>query len=94
VADPFRTEESIRSFVTRNGYAGVEITEDEFEIRFRDADQWLEWVWAYGGRELLDSVPAEQLPSARAAAFREIEAARSQDGELTLTTRVRFTVAS
>ena len=93
-ADPFRTEESIRGFVTRNGYSRIEITEDEFEIRFRDADQWLEWVWAYGGRSLLDSVPAEQLASARAAAFHEIEAARSRDGELSLTTRVRFTVAS
>jgi ubiquinone/menaquinone biosynthesis C-methylase UbiE len=91
---PFRSEAAIRGFLTDHGYERVEITEDVLEIRFRDAEHWLEWLWANGGRELVDRVPAESLPHARAAAFEEIEAARSPEGDLVLTTAVRFTVAA
>ena len=91
---PFRGESTIRGFLVDHGYEHVEITEDVLETRFRDAEHWLEWVWANGGRELLDRVPAEALPLARAAAFDEIEAARSPEGDLVLTTAIRFTVAA
>jgi hypothetical protein len=72
----------------------VVITEDVQETRFRDPEHWLEWLWANGGRELLDRLPAESLPHARAAAFEEIESARSPEGDLVLSTAVRFTVAA
>jgi ubiquinone/menaquinone biosynthesis C-methylase UbiE len=91
---PFRSEAAIRAFLTDHGYERVVITEDVLETRFRDPEHWLEWVWANGGRELLDRVPAEALPHARAAAFEEIEAARSPEGDLVLATAVRFTVAA
>lgn len=91
---PFRSEAAIRVFLTDHGYERVVITEDVLETRFRDPEHWLEWVWANGGRELLDRVPAEALPHARAAAFEEIEAARSPEGDLVLATAVRFTVAA
>jgi len=91
---PFRSEAAIREFLTDHGYERVVITEDVLETRFRDPEHWLEWVWANGGRELLDRVPAESLPHARAAAFEEIEAARSPEGHLALATAVRFTVAA
>ncbi|HEX6340058.1 class I SAM-dependent methyltransferase [Umezawaea sp.] len=90
---PFHDEASIRGFVTGHGYERVVITEDVREIRFRDPEHWLEWVWANGGRDLLARVPAGHLPRARAAAFAEIEAARSSEGDLVLATEVRFTVA-
>ncbi len=91
---PFRSEATIREFLLGHGYERVVITEDVLETRFRDAEHWLEWVWANGGRELLDRVPAESLPHARAAAFEEIEAARSPEGDLVLGTAIRFTVAA
>ncbi|MET1074859.1 MAG: methyltransferase domain-containing protein [Umezawaea sp.] len=91
---PFRSEAALRGFLADHGYERVEITEDVLEIRFRDAEHWLEWMWAHGGRELLDRVPTGQVARARAAAMTEIEAARSADGELVLTTAVRFTVAA
>jgi SAM-dependent methyltransferase len=91
---PFRSEGAIREFLTDHGYERVAITEDVLETRFRDSEHWLEWLWANGGRELLDRVPAKSLPQARAAAITEIEAARSPEGDLVLSTEVRFTVAA
>jgi ubiquinone/menaquinone biosynthesis C-methylase UbiE len=91
---PFRREATIREFLIAHGYERVVITEDVLETRFHDSEHWLEWVWANGGRELLDRVPAESLAHARAAAFDEIESARSPEGELVLSTAIRFTVAA
>ena len=91
---PFRSEAAIREFLAEHGYERVAITEDVQETRFRDPEHWLEWLWANGGRELLDRVPTESLPHARAAALEEIESARSPEGDLVLSTAIRFTVAA
>jgi ubiquinone/menaquinone biosynthesis C-methylase UbiE len=90
---PFRAEEPIRSLLAAEGYSDVVITSAEYPSRFRDAEHWLEWAWSHGGRALLERVSADDFPQARAAAFEQIEAARSASGDLVLTTGVRFTVA-
>jgi hypothetical protein len=76
------------------GLAVTEITEHRVESRFRDVDHWMEWMWSHGGRALLRHIPTDRLQAATTDAARALAPARLSGGGLTLTTAVRFTVAT
>jgi ubiquinone/menaquinone biosynthesis C-methylase UbiE len=74
--------------VTEAGFSGTQVREIAVESRFRDVDQLLAWIGSHGGRQLLDQVPADRMPAARAALVAELPAAP------TFTTRIRILVAT
>lgn len=89
----FSTPESIQELLSNNGFEG-QVDEAAFESRLSDPEHWLEWMWSHGGRAMLERIPEESMPEARAAAFAEIEKARGPEGDLVLTTRIRFTTGT
>ena len=45
---------------------------DELGLRFNDADQWWQWAWSHGFRQILERLPADQLRVYRKTAFARI----------------------
>jgi len=87
----FASEESIRAALA--AYSNVRITEFVQVSHFDEVGQWMDWVASHGGRQLLRRIPAERLPAAAADAAVVLEEARTPDGSLALTTKIRVIVA-
>ena len=62
------------------GYTSVQITEDAFELVFRDADEWWQWVWSHGSRHLFEAVPATRQAELKDGLFRGLAQCRQDDG--------------
>lgn len=90
---PFGSPEGISELLGHCGFAAPAIAERSYVTRFRDADEWLSWVWSHGGRATLERVPANRLDEAADAARAAFEPARTAAGDYAITTTIRFTVA-
>jgi ubiquinone/menaquinone biosynthesis C-methylase UbiE len=86
--EAFRSQESLRAAATAAGFTAVDITEAEVQSRFRDTNQFLEWVGSHGGRQILRKIPADRLPDATAAVAQVLD-----ETGLQFTTRFRVVVA-
>lgn len=90
---PFNDEQTITATMTAAGLDIAAISEHRVESRFHDVNHWMRWMWSHGGRELLQHLPADRLDAATADAARALESARTPEGDLSLTTAGRITVA-
>ncbi|GAA2718674.1 MULTISPECIES: methyltransferase domain-containing protein [Streptomyces] len=91
---PFGSKESLARLVAGAGFTGVDIQDVNLDLRFSGPGQWWDWLWQTGGRVVLEAVPPERLPDARAAAYRRMEEVRDEHGELTVRWNVWFTRAT
>jgi ubiquinone/menaquinone biosynthesis C-methylase UbiE len=92
-AEKLRAVDSVRALVEANGFREVSIEEVSFETRFTGPEQWWEWVLSHGGRSIIEKLPEDRVAEARAAAFAELEALRTAEGDLAIRTGVRYTTA-
>jgi SAM-dependent methyltransferase len=61
-------------------YTSVQITEDAFELVFRDEDEWWQWAWSHGSRRLFESVPATRQAELKGRLFDGLAQCRQPDG--------------
>jgi SAM-dependent methyltransferase len=54
------------------GFQDVRVSADEFAFRFRGADEWWQWAWSHGFRQVLEQLPADHLAIYRKTAFERI----------------------
>jgi ubiquinone/menaquinone biosynthesis C-methylase UbiE len=92
--DMFVSAEATTAALTAAGFGGVTHTDHSTVSRFRDEEHWLAWCWSHGARALLSRIPPDGLPAATADAFPEIRGARTDDGDLAITTAIRVHVAT
>ncbi|GAA3229929.1 hypothetical protein GCM10010468_60100 [Actinocorallia longicatena] len=90
--DRFRDPASIRELLA--GWDVQEITDVTVETRFTGTGQWWDWLWSHGMRALLEQLPEERLPEARAAAFEAVAPALTSEGGLVIHTDLRITTAT
>lgn len=92
-AGPFDDEQTITATMAAAGLDVVAISEHRVESRFHDVNHWMRWMWSHGGRALLQHLPADRLDAATDDAAQVLESVRAPEGDLTLTTVGRVTVA-
>jgi len=55
------------------GFEHVIVRVDQLGLCFKDAEEWWQWAWSHGFRQVLERLPADQLGVYRQAAFDRIE---------------------
>ena len=93
-AGPFASDEGVEALVLGAGYRAVRTVSWDLPLAFTDAEQWHTWSWSHGQRAMWEAVPEAERPVVRAAAAEQLENCRDKAGQITLTQRVRLTVAT
>jgi len=89
-----REPEEAAELLSAAGFAGIETVEHPSVTRYAGPEEWWRALRASGWRTLMETIPPERLPAARAAAFAELAELAAPDGTLTRTTAIRYTTAS
>ncbi|MDH6112281.1 ubiquinone/menaquinone biosynthesis C-methylase UbiE [Kitasatospora sp. MAP12-15] len=88
-----RSPEEAAELLHRAAFTDLRTVEHQAATHYPDATAWWQSLRAGGWRGLLESIPAERLDEARAAAFAELAALAHPDGSLVRRTSVRYTTA-
>lgn len=90
---PFVSSDSISELLQHHGFVEVDHTVENNDIRFPDAEKWIEWSWSHGARVLWESVPEHRRSDAHAAAHAALREVAEPDGSIVHRWPVRYTVA-
>ncbi|MDQ1600393.1 MAG: hypothetical protein QOD68_1867 [Actinomycetota bacterium] len=89
---PFSSSERLHQLLAEAGWQDATSVEQDHDVRFADADQWVDWSWSHGMRMYWERTPESDRPAAEAAAREQLQAMEA-DG-LMLRMRVRYTTAT
>ena len=89
---PFSSSDRLHDLLAEAGWRDATSVEQDHDVRFADADQWVQWSWSHGLRLYWERMAESDRPAAEAAA-REHLRAMEPDG-LVLRMRVRYTTAT
>ncbi|HEV2890626.1 MAG TPA: methyltransferase domain-containing protein [Frankiaceae bacterium] len=92
-ASPVGTPERLADALREAGFADVRQETEQFDIEFRDLDQWWAWAWSQGQRGALERVPADRLDDLKADLYDLLGAGVPEGEPVRLTQPVTFTVA-
>ncbi|WP_326810039.1 methyltransferase domain-containing protein [Streptomyces scopuliridis] len=90
---PFRSVDALHAMLAEAGFAEAETAEEDCVTHFANAEQWWRWVWSTAGRQFWESVPDDERAKAVAAVNAKLDSLKAPDGSLTMTSKVRFTLA-
>ncbi|MFJ9211736.1 class I SAM-dependent methyltransferase [Streptomyces sp. NPDC102264] len=90
---PFRSVDALHAMLDEAGFDEAETAEEDCVTHFAHAEQWWRWVWSTAGRQFWESVPDDERDKAVAAVNAELDTLKAPDGSLTMTSKVRFTLA-
>ena len=93
-AGPFGSDAGMEALVADAGFVDVRTVTRELPVRFADAEQWHAFTWSVGQRAMWLAVPEEQRADVRAEAERRIASYADEDGSVTFTQGVRYTLAA
>lgn len=89
----FDNPADLEAALAEAGFRDIRVSEEQTELHYRDADEWLASKWSLGARAVLEQMPPEQYATAEAAARREL-AAMQQPAGIPQNFAVLFTLAS
>ena len=89
---PFSSSERLHEVLTEAGWRDATSVEQDHDVRFADADQWVEWSWSHGMRMYWERMAESDRPAAEATARERLQAMEA-DG-LLLRMQVRYTTAT
>ena len=89
---PFSSSERLHELLAEAGWRDATSVEQDHDVRFADADQWVQWSWSHGMRTYWERMAESDRPPAEAAARERLQA-MEPDG-LVLRMRVRYTTAT
>ncbi len=72
---PRRLHEAIQTA----GFAAVEMSEDSYELLFRDEEEFSHWAWSHGSRRLFEAVPPTRLNEFENGLFQGLARCRGTD---------------
>lgn len=87
-ASLFDDATAIHQILESAGFRDVKVDDVIVETQFESTDQWWNWAWSVGLRGALEKIPADHLADAQAEA--EAHLRRGPDGQVVLTTEIRF----
>jgi ubiquinone/menaquinone biosynthesis C-methylase UbiE len=91
---PFSTTERLHSLLAATGWSAPSSSEQDHDVVFADADQWVEWSWSHGMRTYWERLDESDRPAAEAVAREHLRAMQASGDGLALTMRVRYTTAT
>lgn len=91
---PFGSAASIDALLGEAGFDTVQHVEEDHELVLRSPDQWIEWSWSHGARQLWESVPESQQAAARADAAAALAELSEPDGSLHHRWTLRYSLAT
>jgi SAM-dependent methyltransferase len=89
---PFSSSERLHELLAEAGWGDATSVEQDHDLRFADADQWVDWSWSHGMRIYWERMAESDRPAAETAARERLQAMEA-DG-LMLRIRVRYTTAA
>ena len=89
---PFSSSERLHELLVEAGWGDATSVEQDHDVRFDDADQWVDWSWSHGMRMYWERMAESDRPAAEATAREHLQAMEA-DG-LMLRMRVRYTTAT
>jgi ubiquinone/menaquinone biosynthesis C-methylase UbiE len=93
-AGPLSSPQALAETLRANGFADATMRTEPFDTAFRDLDHWWSWAWSHGQRFVLERIPPEDLDGVRAELYDLLRPIVRDDGSLTLTQYVTYTVAA
>jgi SAM-dependent methyltransferase len=63
---------SLQQMIRAAGFRDARVRVDEFSFRFRDVDEWWQWVWSHGFRQVLEQLAVDRLAIYRRTVFERI----------------------
>jgi SAM-dependent methyltransferase len=91
---PFSSTGRLHELLAEAGWPDATSVEQDHNVRFADADQWVQWSWSHGTRMYWERMAESDRPAAEVAAREHLRAMQADGGELALTLRVRYTTAT
>jgi ubiquinone/menaquinone biosynthesis C-methylase UbiE len=88
----FSSSDRLHELLTEAGWRDAASVEQDHDVRFDDADQWVDWSWSHGMRIYWEQMAESDRPAAEAAARERLQAMEA-DG-LMLRIQVRYTTAT
>lgn len=77
---PFATPEGTAKVLRDCGFDAVRVRQEDLDLEFVDPQQWWDWLWQTAGRVVLERIPEDRLPAAKAAAFERMGQVRADRG--------------
>lgn len=90
---PFESDEGVEELLRSAGYDSIRTTSMDLSVTFTGVDQWHEWSWSHGQRAMWEAVPEAERPAVLEAAAAALDETRDDQARLTLSQRIRFTLA-
>ena len=90
---PFESDEGMEQLVAAAGFDNVRTVHSEVAVQFADQQQWYDFTWSTGQRQMWLSIPDDQRADVRAEAERRLASYADADGSVTFTQGVRHTLA-
>jgi len=90
---PFESDAGVEELFTQAGWVDVHSTAGAYPVRFEDPDHWYRFTMSTGQRGFWQLTPEAERPRVRDEAYRILRGAAAEDGSVTFTQRVRYTVA-
>ncbi len=77
---PFDRGEDVADLLHVAGFAGLQLHQEETEIRFASKQQWWDWHWSFSVRGLLEQLEPAAVIAYRDACFAEMDALKTASG--------------
>ena len=92
-ARPREGRRRLHEAIQMAGFTAVEMSEDSFELRFRDEEEFWQWAWSHGSRKLFEAVPPTRLNEFKSRLFQGLARCRETDQLIHGTLRALITRA-
>lgn len=89
---PFATDAGVEGLLAGAGLVDLRTARRRIPVRFDDPEHWYRFSMSVGQRMFWLSVPEDDRPAVKAAAFRVLEGATDPDGSVHLWQDVRYTL--
>lgn len=69
----FPTTDDLSNTLIDRQFAHISIVSEKYDLVFADADEWWDWNWSQGYREVMEGMSPSQLERYRAASFEHLQ---------------------
>jgi len=91
---PFASDQSMEQLVADSGYEDVHTVTATIPVTFRSPQQWYDFTWSIGQRQMWMAIPQDAREAVRAEAEARLKRYATSDNSITFTQTVRHTLAS
>jgi trans-aconitate methyltransferase len=69
----FAAPQNLLEMLTDQGFERVSVSTENYALVFADVEEWWNWTWSHGYRQILEQMSASQLERYRAACFEHLQ---------------------